>query len=232
METVNQEMQADQLLDPFGLAAQADNKPEEKKKRGRPAKEHFPRHKLGAAMAGDPVVYFKDYVQTPGSEIPLAFNPEYDHSELEFRKFRADEMPRLPKIGTAASGYWQIARRDTVILGHKLSDVFMGEGDPQCPWDSTGLYPFGDGINVGGGRECREMYLAVRPAAARDAEFSLRQDMTEQRHWTGADPKSGKTPSSISAVDPATGDQIMSSRVITADRQIVTSDRWPHGTIT
>lgn len=197
-----------------------------KKKMGRPKKS---KTAIGDPQPKDKVTYFENFKVQASLEKPLAFNPKVDHSMLEFRKFRADEMHKVR--GDEQSGYWQAVKKDTVVLGVKMSDVFVGEGDPQYPWDSYGLYSEGEGTRLADGSEVRELYLAVRPAAVREHEYRLRAKLSAIS-GTAQNSDVEDLNDGLNRKDPVTGETILSSRVIRADGSkqevpAVTSARWP-----
>jgi hypothetical protein len=103
----------------------------------------------------------------------LAFLPEFDNSIYAFRFFRAeDEIPKLD--GSMECGYWNVVHRSLELLNHTMDKVFLGDDEPGCPWDASGFYPRGRNIKTPDGRECCELYLAVRPAQVNAAEQAIR----------------------------------------------------------
>jgi hypothetical protein len=115
---------------------------------------------------------FKDYNPNPVSSQEWPWAPGFDRTPVSVRLFRHDQMHELN--GSVQCGYWVPVTINGAILGIPFTEMFVGSDDPAYPFDEYGFFPYGRVVTSTGGKKCREMYLAARPAAARDGEKRLR----------------------------------------------------------
>lgn len=138
------------------------------------------------ANYGDDFEFYGDYKPADRVQETLPFRPGHEHLREAFnlKYFRADEHHLLN--GTVKSGYWRTVKKDLAINGLCIAELFVDESDPSSPWDANGLIPYGRCIRTLDGRECREAYLAIRPAQASPAEDRIRArnsaDAVKSRH--------------------------------------------------
>lgn len=119
----------------------------------------------------DDIVYFDEWKPEDQGQIGLPFSVA-DHGPFAFKYFRYDEVYKLN--GSVRCAYWRPVKKDLAMFGVCMADLFVPESDPAYPFDKYGLIPYGRSIRADDGRECRESYLAVRPAAANDPEQKIR----------------------------------------------------------
>lgn len=136
----------------------------------------------------DDYEYFEGYRPHNPGECQLPFAKGHANGLLQFKRFRHDESPKLN--GSPQCGHWRIVKKDLVICGIKMEDVFVKKGDPAYPFDAFGYVPYGPFVKTGGDRECREFYLGVRPARANEAEQKIRA-RESRKTVTAAHLKSG-----------------------------------------
>lgn len=207
-------------IDPDGSASKAKS---EKSSAVKSAKPESP----GAATEPS---YFEDWERSGFFQEPLAFADGFDHSALEFRFFRADEMVKL--TGKVLAGYWQPVHRDAVVSEIELSKVFAPVGDPSCPFDERGYYPRGNFVpNPRGAGECRESYLAVRSMAAKVPEQQLRAKLSAMSGASGTNNDVGAIAGSMNITNQQTGQPLLTTVPIRADGSrapvnAVTSAGW------
>jgi hypothetical protein len=120
----------------------------------------------------DDVQYFDGWQPHNPGQSQLPFRGGANTSPLQFRYFRHDEVRMLN--GGPQCGHWQIVKKDLAIFNIKVSDLFVDKSDPAYPFDAFGYIPYGGFVKTGGDRECRESYLAVRPAKADEVEQEIR----------------------------------------------------------
>lgn len=182
--------------------------------------------------AGSPV-YFGGYVPTPQGQKKLPLRDEYKNNcPVQFAFFRADEMQELN--GTPAAKYWAPVSKngyvDSTRLGDlKFEDIFLASSEGAEIWDERGYYPRGRFVKTDSGRECRESYMAARPAAVFAAEQELRKTLSSQSGDVGTqenataiqgigvrDPKTGQVLSAAQPINPASVDPMSRAMVTTS----------------
>lgn len=122
----------------------------------------------------DDFEYFDKYQQPLAAQSALAIRPGMEDWRKKFnlKFFRAEQMSMLN--GSVKCAYWRPVKKDLAINGLCIAELFVDESDPLNPWDANGLIPYGRCIRTPDGRECREAYLAIRPAQASPAEERVR----------------------------------------------------------
>ncbi len=186
-----------------------------------PPKKPEPDNKTGPILApveqkGGVAQMFDNYVPTPASErkLPVREGMEDVFRKLQLSFFRAEQMYQL--TGGPESKYYRAVQKKTTLdfLGaddeHReltFADVFVGEDDPGYPFDADGLIGHGGYVRVQD-RQCRESYLAARPASANEAEQRLRAKTSSQWKLNPDDQKLVN----MDVRDPKTGEQLLAGQ--------------------